>query len=186
MLASGSDGRQRGSSKRPQFLKSYYDHVVAPSPDVDQLSGPASYKSVQAKTKSKSISVVTSSKGVHQRPRAEPLVAHHQPKVYPVYPSQEISGVGGGSLSPSVSKVKSVIGENTNNNKFKSTRHEINAVHHFSTRPYSRWAHCDTSLKLKMNSVLNLPESISVIFRPKRIISHIDLLLQFLTFLPDS
>ena len=136
--ASGSDGRVRGSSKRPQFLKSYYDHVVA---DVDQLSGPA-YKSVQAKTKSKSISVVTSSKGVHQRPRAEPLVGqqhHHQPpKVYPVYPSQEISGVGGGSLSPSVSKVKSVIGESTNNNKFKSTRHEINAVHHFSTRPYSR------------------------------------------------
>ena len=183
MHASGSDGRQRGSSKRPQFLKSYYDHVVAPSDPVDQLSGPASYKSVQAKTKSKSISVVTSSKGVHQRPRAEPLVAqqhHHQPKVYPVYPSQEISGVS------SAAKVKSVIGESTNNNKFKSTRHEINAVHHFSTRPYSRWAHCDTSLKLKMNSVLNLPESISVIFRPKRIISHIDLLLQFLTFLPDS
>ena len=139
--ASGSDGRVRGSSKRPQFLKSYYDHVVAPSPDVDQLSGPA-YKSVQAKTKSKSISVVTSSKGVQQRPRAEPLVGqqhhHHQPKVYPVYPSQEISGVGG-SLSPSAAKVKSVIGESTtNNNKFKSTRHEINAVHHFSTRPYSR------------------------------------------------
>ena len=136
-------------------MKSYYDHVVAPSPDVDQLSGPASYKSVQAKTKSKSISVVTSSKGVHQRPRAEPLVAqpqhHHQPKVYPVYPSQEISGVGGGSLSPSVSKVKSVIGESNTNNKFKSTRHEINAVHHFSTRPYSRLAHCETSLKLNIN-----------------------------------
>ena len=117
-------------------MKSYYDHVVA---DVDQLSGPA-YKSVQAKTKSKSISVVTSSKGVHQRPRAEPLVGqqhhHHQPKVYPVYPSQEISGVGAGSVSPSAAKVKSVIGES--NNKFKTTRHEINAVHHFSTRPYSR------------------------------------------------
>ena len=140
-------------------MKSYYDHVVAPSPDVDQLSGPASYKSVQAKTKSKSISVVTSSKGVHQRPRAEPLVAqqhHHQPKVYPVYPSQEISGVS------SAAKVKSVIGESTNNNKFKSTRHEINAVHHFSTRPYSRLAHCDTSLKLKMNFILNLLN----LFRP--------------------
>ena len=118
-------------------MKSYYDHVVAPS-EADQLSGP-DYKSVQAKTKSKSKSVVTSSKGVHQRPRAEPLVQlhHQQPKVYPVYPSQEISGVGG-SLSPSATRVKSVTGESTNNNKFKSTRHEINAVHHFSTRPYSR------------------------------------------------